>query len=479
YARFRAAADRLGTDWRRWPVRERAGELGDSDHRAVRYHAFVQWLVHCQLVDVARRCDARGQVLALDLPLGVHPDGYDAWRHRDQYLAGIEVGAPPDRFFPRGQGWSFPPPDLEAARRSGHALFRAALAHHLRVASMLRIDHVLGLQRLFCVPHGGLPKDGVYVECPLEELLAVVAIEAQRHRAAIVGEDLGTVDVGVRRAMARDGLRRYFAVELTVGRGGSTTFPAPPPGSVASFTTHDLATFEGWWEGRDVSELVELGQIDAATGAVMLEARHHERAALATLVDGSDGDAPPPGLLAAALERLARSDAGLVVAQLDDVLGEHEGVNLPGTSVERRNWARRTSVSLDDLEASGALAASLDPLHEVRPTQPAAEVPEPRGPAAVVHGVTRFGDVDDHLFNEGRHARLFDLLGAHAMTVDDDAGTFFAVWAPSARRVEVVGDFNGWDGARHALAPRASTGIWEGFVPGLGERERDKYRVTP
>ena len=330
YARFRAAADRLGTDWRRWPARERSGELGEREDRAARYHAFVQWLVHCQLVDVSRRCDARGQVLALDLPLGVHPDGYNAWRHRDQYLAGLEVGAPPDRFFPRGQAWSFPPPDLEAARRSGHALFRAALAHHLRVASMLRIDHVLGLQRLFCVPHGGLPKDGVYVECPLEELLAVVAIEAQRHHAAIVGEDLGTVDAGVRRAMARDGLRRYFAVELTVGRGGSSTFPAPPPGSVASFTTHDLATFEGWWEGRDVSELVELGQVDAAAGASMLATRHLERAALATLVAGGDGDEPPPGLLAAALERLARSDAGLVVAQLDDVLGEHEGVNLRG-----------------------------------------------------------------------------------------------------------------------------------------------------
>ncbi|HEV3212410.1 MAG TPA: 1,4-alpha-glucan branching protein GlgB [Acidimicrobiales bacterium] len=487
YARFRAAGERHGIDWTRWPAALRDGRIrdGDVDAAVVEYHETAQWLADTQLRALVERLARRGQVLALDLPLGAHSRGYDVWRHQDQFLQGLSVGAPPDRFFPRGQVWGFPPPRVHAARADGHALFRAALVHHLNVAGMLRIDHVLGTQRLFCIPDGMRASDGLYVRMPLEELLAVVAIEAQRHRAAIVGEDLGTVDAAVRRAMQRDGVRRTSVVELAIKPAGTDPFVPPPAGAVASFSTHDLPTFEGWWRCRDVDERVSLGQVDAATGAEMRAKRLTERARLATLVGGTAAaaeidvpdDPPPSGLLVAANRVLADGEAGVVVLQLDDVLGEREAVNLPGTSTERRNWQRRTALSLEAVREDPRLARALDDVHARRP-EPEAATARAGVTVATRYGVTRFDDRDEARFVAGRHARLFDHLGAHPMEVDGQPGTYFAVWAPSAAWVEVVGDFNGWDGHRHPLARREASGIWEGFVPDVGSGERYKFRLA-
>ena len=473
YAHFRAAGERLGVEWPTWPAAMRHGRIEprDVDPVAAEYHAFAQWLCDEQLRALAARFAQRGQVLSLDLPLGIHPLGFDAWRHRGQYLEGLSVGAPPDRFFPEGQVWGFPPPRLAAARADGHALFRQAIVHHLNVAGMLRIDHVLGTKRLFCIPIGAEASDGVYVRMPLEELLAVVAIEAQRHRATVVGEDLGTVDTAVRRAMQRDGVRRTSVVELAIRSAGSAPFVPPPNGAVASFSTHDLATFEGWWRARDVDERLALGQVDAAAGAAMHDARRAERARLATLV-GADGtgEAPPAGLYDATLDLLATSDAGVVLVQLDDVLGELDAVNLPGTADERRNWQRRTALPLEAVATDARLAHALDRTRAGRAARATSRAVQ------TTFGVSRLTGEDEARFAAGTHARLHECLGAHPMTVDGDAGTYFAVWAPNAAWVEVVGDFNAWDGHRHPLARRPS-GIWEGFVADVGAGERYKFRL--
>jgi alpha-1,4-glucan:alpha-1,4-glucan 6-glycosyltransferase/4-alpha-glucanotransferase len=484
WARFRAAGERHGVDWMRWPAAMRDGrvEAHDVDASVVGYHEFVQWLADRQLRALSEKFEQRGQVLSLDLPLGVHPSGYDVWRHRDQFLWGLSVGAPADRFFPRGQVWGFPPPCIGPTRADGHAQFRAAIVHHLNVTRMLRIDHVLGTQRLFCVPDGMVARDGVYVRMPLEELLAVVAIEAQRHRAAIVGEDLGTVDAAVRRAMQRDGIRRTSVVQLSIRATGSLPFVPPPAGSVASFSTHDLPTFEGWWRCLDVDERLELGQVDATTGAEMRARRLAERSRLVTLLgvdaSGPDDAAPPEGLLAGAHVALAESEAGVVLVQLDDVLHELQAVNLPGTSTERRNWQRRTELTLEALREDGRLQAALALVSNHR-SQLDGAWRGPGGAATVTtFGVTMLGERDEASFVVGDHARLFDCLGAHQMEVDGVAGTYFAVWAPNAVWVEVVGDFNGWDGHRHPLARRELSGIWEGFVPDVGSSERYKFRLA-
>ena len=200
---FRAAVDRFGVDWRAWPGPLRGGLLRWSDVDPVnfRYRIYAQWVAREQVVQLSERLSQRGQVLSLDLPVGIHPNGYDVWRRREQYATDVSVGAPPDSFFAQGQSWGFPPSRPEALRESGHAEFARPWPTTCRVAGMLRIDHVMGLQRLFWIPGGSEPRDGVYVKMPFEELLAVVGIEAQRNRADVIGEDLGTVADEVRAGM--------------------------------------------------------------------------------------------------------------------------------------------------------------------------------------------------------------------------------------------------------------------------------------
>jgi alpha-1,4-glucan:alpha-1,4-glucan 6-glycosyltransferase len=349
------------------------------------------------------------------------------------------------------------------------------------VAGLLRIDHILGFERLFWVPEGMSPAEGVYVRSPREELMAVVAIEAQRHRADIVGEDLGTVDPVVREAMDRDGVRRSFAGQLSFVPGPEV-LAEPPRGSVASFSTHDLPTFLGWWEGRDIVEREELGQVDAATARLMAAERDEERRRLVALLPFEDQGVarltePPAGMVAHLTGLLAKSGAGLVMVQVSDLLLERDAVNLPGTSIERPNWLQRWALSLEEIEADPGLRSSLAALQ----SQFEEAGPQPgRGgrEVSVVYGVTRLSEVDDHLFNEGRHFRLYDKLGAHLMLHEGVEGCYFAVWAPNASGVEVAGDFNGWDSGRHPLERHGTTGIWEGFIPGAVAGQRYMYRLT-
>jgi len=488
YARFRAAVDRFGINWHSWPGPLRGGLLRWSDVDPVnfRYHIYAQWVAREQVVELSERLSQRGQVLALDLPVGIHPYGYDVWRRREQYATDISVGAPPDCFFAQGQSWGFPPTRPEAVRESGYAEFRAALAHHMRVAGMLRIDHVMGLQRLFWIPSGAEPRDGVYVKMPFEELLAIVGIEALRNRADVIGEDLGTVDDEVREAMGRTGMRRSYVAQFSIREAGEPVLEPPPAGSVASFSTHDLPTFMGWWTGRDIDERLECSQLDPSSAEEARSERAHLRERLSALrqdghgtdePDGAGGADTPSSVLAAVHSELARSDAGLVLVQLDDVLGQEESVNLPGTSTERPNWKRLTKASLEEIVEDPAIHDALAPLREHRGRASSHSVGRlPLGTETVL-GVSLLDSTDVYLFNEGRHFRLYDKLGAHEITVGGVSGVLFAVWAPNAERVAVVGDFNDWDGTRHPLWPHGDSGIWEGFVPGASAGMRYKYRL--
>jgi alpha-1,4-glucan:alpha-1,4-glucan 6-glycosyltransferase/4-alpha-glucanotransferase len=482
YARFRAAGERYGPDWQRWPVTLRGGSVPSDavDPDVVRYHSFAQWLCSEQLNGIAATLESRGQGLALDLPLGTHPLGYDVYSEQDLYARQLSVGAPPDAFFPRGQQWGFPPPRPDAARLNGHLAFRQALRHHLAVASILRIDHVLGLQRLFVIPDGSPITQGVYLSSPIEELLAVVAIEAQRNGADIVGEDLGTVDPQLRALMDRDHLRRTYVAELHIEHGHTVLTP-PPPGSVASFSTHDLPTFAGWWTDRDLEERIELGLLEASEVELLLSERSADRTRLASLVPMADAQhhaSAPESLLDAVHCQLAASQAGLVMLQLDDLLGELDAVNLPGSSSERANWERLSTRSLEELEGDEALHDRVRQLRSLRDAARASETGPTKGSLTLLGGLSRMGALDDHLFNEGRHFRLYETLGSHQMQLGGLPGSYFAVWAPHAARVEVIGDFNEWDGGAHGLIPHAQSGVFEGFVPQLGLGERYKYRIT-
>lgn len=308
------------------------------------YHLYVQYRMSQQL-------RALKGVLYLDFPLGVNRRGYDAHRFAERFARDASVGAPPDLFFTKGQNWGFAPPDPDAIRARHHDYFRKCIRHQLAYASILRIDHVMGLHRLFWIPRGADAKDGVYVRYPEEELYAVLAIESQRAKSVIVGEDLGTVPQYVPRMMQRHGIRRMSVVqyELTPERVAE-----PPKESIASINTHDMPTFAGFWNADDVDDRVAQGLLDARGADEERAKRAKMRAALTTfltarglLPEGAAGG--PATVLEAVLRFLASSDAEMVLVNLEDLWLEREPVNRPG--VPERSWRRRMRVPLEQLRS--------------------------------------------------------------------------------------------------------------------------------
>jgi 4-alpha-glucanotransferase len=306
-----------------------------------KYHLYVQYRMSQQLRALQGR-------LYLDYPLGVSPNGYDAHKYAGHFANGVSVGAPPDLFFTKGQNWGFAPFDPDAIRVRHHDYFRRCIRHQLAYASILRIDHVMGLHRLFWIPDGGEPKDGVYVRYPEEELYAVLAIESQRAQSVIVGEDLGTVPQYVPRMMQRHGIRRMSVVQYELG---PEHVGEPPKESIASINTHDMPTFSGFWNGDDVDDRVAQGLLDERGAAAEREKREAMRAQLVRFLTAR-GLLPteanrPAAVLEAVLRFLASSDAELVLVNLEDLWLEREPVNRPG--VPERSWRRRMRVPLEQL----------------------------------------------------------------------------------------------------------------------------------
>ena len=372
YAAFRATCERRREPWRAWPARLREGRLarGDFDEAAQRYHLFVQWQLARQLGDLAAAARGAGPGLYLDLPLGVHSDGYDVWRERAAFASGVSGGAPPDAFFTRGQDWGFPPLHPRASREQGHRylidVLRASMGH----AGILRIDHVLGLHRLYWVPRGFDAGAGAYVRYPSEELYALVCLESQRSKTLVVGEDLGTVPPEVRPAMARRALQRMYVLPFELSEGGRDPMHGVPRDSQATLGTHDMAPFAAFLAKLDLDDQRERGLVDEESARGARERRDRE---LALLVDwlareGWTRSASPGGLevLHGLLAWLGASPARVVIASLEDLWGETLPQNTPGTTVERCNWRRRARHGLEQLVRMEAVRAPLRTLDRWR-----------------------------------------------------------------------------------------------------------------
>lgn len=394
FARFMAGRVAWGGDWRTWPEPARSGRVpaGAVDGRVVRRHLFGQWQAARQLERLGAGPAAPSDaVLYLDVPLGAHPDGYDAWRHRELFVDGVSAGAPPDDFFRGGQDWGLPPLHPERIRQDGYAHVAAALRHAMGPAGLVRIDHVMQLHRLFWVPAGARPADGVYVRYPAEELAAVVAVESARARCEVSGEDLGTVPDAVRELMDRQGIRRSAVLGFELDRaadGGTETDPAAavPPGAVATVETHDMVPLAGLRRAYDLEERARLGLLDAAE-LERLRARRETAFANLDLRYGierepdlrpSAGSDEPDPLLGPLLAALGGSRAGIVLVPLDDLFGIRQPQNVPGTRTERPNWRRRLPAPLAD-GIPGAAGRALARLAETRETREAAASPAGAG----------------------------------------------------------------------------------------------------
>jgi 4-alpha-glucanotransferase len=372
YARFRAACQRLGAPWTRWPEGPRTGQLQeiDGDPEIVRYHLYVQWACDEQMRAAAQAARCGGVDLYLDLPLGVHPDGYDAWRHREVFAQGCCAGAPPDPVFASGQDWGFPPLHPERLREQRYAYYIACLRHHLRYGGMLRLDHVMSLHRLFWVPRGLGATHGVYVRYRHEQLYAILCLESLRHRAVIVGENLGTVPPQVHRALPRHGIQGMFVVEYELSTSRRRPLRRVPRDVVASLNTHDIPPFAAYWQGHDLGVRVRLGLLSREAARGEADVRQGIRDALVRLLrrEGllTDDATSPADVVRACLAHLGRSRARAVLVNLEDLWLEVQPQNIPGTSAGEPNWRRKLRHDLDALEGVPELLALMRDMARLR-----------------------------------------------------------------------------------------------------------------
>ncbi len=364
--------------WQDWPpeLRRKASPgvaaFAAEHDDLVEQSRFLQWLARRQLEGVQAKALAAGMSIGLyaDIAVGVVPDGADVWANPDEVVAGASIGAPPDPFSPTGQNWNVAPLSPTALLGRDMAPLRALLDAAMGPAGAVRIDHAMGLMRLFWIPAGGTPADGAYVSYPLPAMLRTVAERSRANDCLVIGEDLGTVALGFREAMMAAGLLSYRVVWFERWDSGlykaSKTYPKA---ALATVSTHDLATIRGFLVGRDIDWRETVGQLDAAaatsarTGRAADVRKLSDAMAYEKLLDGEGAEA-----LVIALHRfLARTPAALAMLQLEDLEGAVEQPNLPGTIDEHPNWRRRMQGSLDELARAPLATKIFEVMAEARP----------------------------------------------------------------------------------------------------------------
>jgi 4-alpha-glucanotransferase len=354
----------LGYDWRNWPSEFRHPDSAQvwqfaHDHMSrVDFHRWAQFELDRQLGEASADARAAGMRIGLypDLAIGTSPAGADAWAFPELFVRGVSIGAPPDPYAATGQNWGLPPIAPRAMRRNRYQYFINLLRSGFRHAGALRIDHVLGLFRLFWIPDGLPASDGAYMRYPADDLLGIIALESVRHRALVVGEDLGTVPPEIPPALASWGVLSskvlYFERDH---HGGFKTAASYPSLSLATANTHDMPAISGFWNGRDIDVRRQVGLIASNEDADRAHAdRDAERSALLRRLvdDGVISDMRSLKSLAelrgAVHAFLCRSPARLVGISLDDLTGEVEPVNVPGVGPDKySSWTRKMRDTLE------------------------------------------------------------------------------------------------------------------------------------
>lgn len=349
----------------------------------VRFHQYLQWAASEQLGEVAGRARALGMPIGLyhDLAIGTDRSGSDAWVYQDVLASGVDTGCPPDAFSPEGQNWELPPVNPARLCASGYRMFIDLLRKNLKHGGALRLDHVMGLFRLFWIPRGLPPSEGTYVRYPAADLLGILALESMRHRAVIVGEDLGTVPPWIRERLAESRVLSYRVFYFERTDQGEWQAPgAYPRQAMAVVGTHDLPTLSGFWAAQDIEVRSQLGHCpDEAARQRMLGDRQRDKARVLCALRAEG--LLPPGLteeagtgqdMTADLCRaihayLARTPSWVVLASLEDVLGEVAQVNVPGTVTQYPNWSRKLSLALEELRRDPRLRQLASALRAIRP----------------------------------------------------------------------------------------------------------------
>jgi (1->4)-alpha-D-glucan 1-alpha-D-glucosylmutase len=364
------------------PRSEEVARFAAANIERIEFYEYLQWHADAQLRLAAERAAGLGLEVGLytDIAVSVDSGGAEAWANQDCYALGVAIGAPPDEINLQGQNWGLPPLHPERIRASSYEPFIAILRANMRHAGAVRIDHVMGLARLFWIPKGASGKHGAYVRYPFEDLLGVLALESERNRCMVIGEDLGTVPDEVREGLERSGVLSYRLLYFERGRDGEFMPPEGyPVDALVAATTHDLPTLAGYWEGRDLQLRQALGLYPSeAVREAQIVARAQDRARLALALEReslvpagglnpvSQQDLPADAARALQLY-LARSPARVLVVQIEDVLGLTGQANVPGTTEEHPNWKRRLPVELERIAEDPRFGMLAGALSAVRP----------------------------------------------------------------------------------------------------------------
>jgi 4-alpha-glucanotransferase len=376
HAHFFARSGACG--WQDWPegyrrpdspqveqfAREHAGEID--------FHLFLQWWTDQSLAQAGKAASGMAVGLVTDLAVGLDAGGSHAWSRGEELMMGIGIGAPPDAFQAAGQNWGITSFSPFALQRLAYAPFIGLIRSAMRHAGGIRIDHALGLRRLWVVPSGAEPLDGAYLRFPEQEILRLIALESHRAGALVIGEDLGVVPPGFRDTIAERGLMGMRVLPFERDEDGDFT---PSSGwdeqAVAMTSTHDLTPIAGWWQGRDIDWREQLGA--AGDRDADRTQRAVERSSLwqactdAGVADGPEPAPYQPGpALDAAIAFAAQAPCELLIVPAEDLFGLDEAPNLPGTVDEHPNWRRRLPDRAEALFARGDVSRRLTLIREAR-----------------------------------------------------------------------------------------------------------------
>ena len=375
--------------WHDWPIQflapgQPVHEYAKRQRKRIRFFQYIQWMASEQLNEIRLTAEQLGMPIGLyqDLALGADRNGAEAWIYQSVLAFGADCGCPPDAFAPEGQNWGLPPMNPHALRASGYELMIQLLRNNFRFGGAIRLDHVMAFFRLFWIPRGKPASEGTYVQYPFEDLLAILALESVRSKTFVIGEDLGTVPDWVREQLAKARALSYRVFYFERAADGAMKSPGDyPTQSLAVATTHDLPTLTGFWSDEDLHVRARLGALtDDAAQHQAWEERQRDKAGILNalkrenlLPHGVTEDPATAPVMTTNLCRaihiyLARTPSCIVLANLEDSLGELSQTNLPGTVDSHPNWTRKYAVRVDEivrderLQQLGAVLRSTRPL---------------------------------------------------------------------------------------------------------------------
>lgn len=345
--------------WQQWPEPWHQPDIKSlhafrHEHLAAcEFQEFMQWIADRQLRDCQATAKRLGMAIGLyiDVAVGIDPNGADAWSQQDAVLAGISVGAPPDEFNPAGQDWGLAPINPSTIAQNDFAPMRLLIRSAMRHAGAIRLDHVLGLNRIFMIPHGMSAAEGAYVRYPFEQVLTVIAEESNRAKCIVIGEDLGTVPQGFREKLSHWGLWSYRVMLFERDHQGRFLPPDNYPAqALATFNTHDLPTHRGWLTGHDLQVKRGIGVDPGESDESRAWAQQKLRQALQERASNYGAED-----FAAVAAYLAQTPSLLVCVALDDILDVLDQINIPGTVEQHPNWRRKLPVALEDMDGNEEL----------------------------------------------------------------------------------------------------------------------------